>query len=107
VARGPAEQPGRLRTRRGEQQRYRERDDDPDAIRSRRATANRNLTVLKAALNHAWQGGRITGSNEAWRRVKPFRGADAARVRYLQIDECARLLNACEPDFARWFAERW
>jgi integrase len=33
--------------------------------------------------------------------VKPFRGADAARVRYLQIDECARLLNACEPDFRR------
>jgi Phage integrase, N-terminal SAM-like domain len=28
-----AEQPGRLRTRRGEQQRYRQRDDDPDAIR--------------------------------------------------------------------------
>jgi integrase len=96
-----AEQPGRLRTRRGEQQRYRQRDDDPDAIRARRATANRNLTVLKAALNHAWQGGRIAGSDEAWRRVKPFRGADAARVRYLQIDECTRLLNACEPDFRR------
>ena len=70
-------------------------------IRARRATANRNLTVLKAALNHAWQGGKITGSDEAWRKVKPFRGADAARVRYLQIDECTRLLNACEPDFRR------
>ena len=32
-----AEQRGRLRTRRGEQQRYRQRDDDPDAIRARRA----------------------------------------------------------------------
>ena len=73
----------------------------PDATRARRATANRNLTVLKAALNHAWQGGKINGSDEAWRKVKPFRGADAARVRYLQIDECARLLNACEPDFRR------
>jgi integrase len=31
--------------------------------------------------------------------VKPFRGADAARVRYLQISECTRLMNACEPDF--------
>jgi integrase len=96
---GLAEQPARLRTKPGAKQRHRDASDDPDAIRARRATANRNLTVLKAALNHAWQGGRITGSDEAWRKVKPFRGADAARVRYLQIDECARLLNVCEPDF--------
>jgi integrase len=96
-----AEQSRRLRTRRGAKQRYLDLTDDPDAIRARRATANRVLTVLKAALNHAWQGGKIRGSDEAWRRVKPFRGADAARVRYLQIDECARLLNACGPDFRR------
>jgi len=31
----------------------------PDAIRKRRATANRVLTVLKAALNHAWREGRV------------------------------------------------
>jgi integrase len=96
-----AELPGRLRTRPGATQRYREQNGDSDAARARRATANRNLTVLKAALNHAWQGGRITSSDEAWRRVKPFRGADAARVRYLQIDECTRLLNACPEDFRK------
>jgi integrase len=96
-----AEQPRRVRTRRGEKQRHREQNGDPDAVRARRATANRNLTVLKAALNHAWQAGRLSGSDEVWRKVKPFRGADAARVRYLQIDECTRLLNACEPDFRR------
>jgi len=90
---GLADQPRRLRTRPGAEQRFLELVDDPDAIRARRATANRNLTVLKAALNHAWQSGKIRGSDEAWRRVKPFRGADAARVRYLQIDECTRLLN--------------
>jgi integrase len=96
-----AEQPARLRTRPGAEQRYREQNGDPDAARARRATANRNLTVLKAALNHAWEGGRIVGSDERWRKVKPFRGADAARVRYLEIEDCTRLLNACEPDFRR------
>jgi integrase len=96
-----AEQPARLRTKRGAKQRHRDALDDSDAIRARRATANRNLTVLKAALNHAWQSGQITGSDEAWRKVKPFRGADAARVRYLQIEECTRLLNACPEDFRR------
>jgi hypothetical protein len=49
-----AEQPRRLRTGLGAKQRYREQNGDPDAIRARRATANRNLTVLRAALNHAW-----------------------------------------------------
>jgi integrase len=54
---------------------------------------NRILTVLKAALNHAWREGRVV-SDDAWRRVTPFREADAARVRYLDRDECRRLVNA-------------
>ena len=29
-------------------------------------------------------------SADAWRRVKPFRGADAPKVRYLSEDECRR-----------------
>jgi integrase len=71
-----------------------------DAIRRRRASANRTLTVLKAALNRAWREGKIS-SDEAWRRVEPFEEADAARVRYLTIAEAKRLLNACDPDFRR------
>lgn len=63
-----------------------------------RATANRILTVLKAALNHAWRDGSVP-LDEAWRRAKPFRGVDAPRVRYLSADECTRLMNACAPDF--------
>lgn len=95
-----AEQPRRLRTRPGEMQRYREASKDPDAIRARRASANRVLTVLKASVNRAFQEGKVT-SDDAWRRLKPFRGVDAARVRYLQEDECRRLLNACGEDFRR------
>ena len=69
---------------------------DADAIRRRRASANRTLTVLKAALNRAWREGKIP-SDEAWRRVEPFEEADAARVRYLTVAEAKRLLNACDP----------
>ncbi len=71
---------------------------DPDAVRRRRATANRILTVLKAALNRAWREGKAP-TDDAWRRVKPFRGVDAAVVRYLSEAECARLVNAADPDF--------
>lgn len=69
-----------------------------DAQRRRRSSANRTLTILKAALNHAWRTGKVD-SDAAWRTVRPFPKADAARVRYLSLDECRRLLNASEPDF--------
>jgi integrase len=56
------------------------------------------LTILKAALNQAWHDGKVS-NDEAWRRVKPFRDADKAKVRYLGADECRRLVNACDADF--------
>ncbi len=71
---------------------------DVDAVRARRATANRTLTVLKATLNHAFHEGRVV-SDDAWRKVKPFREADAPVVRFLSDDECRRLVNACEGAF--------
>lgn len=77
---------------------YRVAGDDAEAVRKRRATANRVLTVLKAALTRAFADGKVAG-DDAWRRVKPFRGADAARVRYLSDDEARRLVNACAPAF--------
>ncbi len=71
--------------------------EDADAKRARRATANRVLTVLKAALNLAFREGRAA-SDDAWRKVQPFAKVDAARIRYLTDDECRRLLNACPAD---------
>jgi integrase len=91
----------RLRTRTGAEQRYREidgEDEDGERRRRRRASANRVLTILKAALNRAWREGKIV-SDEAWRRVEPFEEADAARVRYLTIDECRRLIDSAGDEF--------
>ena len=73
---------------------------DGEAIRRRRASANRSLTVLKAALNRAWREGKIS-SDDAWRRVAPFEEADSARMRYLTVAEAKRLLNASDSDFRR------
>jgi integrase len=93
-----SEQRPRLRTKLGKEQNYRQADPSKDGNRKRRATANRVLTVLKAALNHAWKAGRVP-NDDAWRRVRPFREVDVARVRYLAEAECARLANSCEPAF--------
>jgi integrase len=56
------------------------------------------LTVLKAALNYAFHEGRVS-ADEPWRKVKPFREVDSAVIRYLNADECWRLVNACQTDF--------
>jgi hypothetical protein len=93
VKKGP-----RLRTKAGAKQRYRDLNLDEEGLRRRRASANRCLAQLKAALNHAFGDGKVP-SDLAWRKVKAFRGADAARVRYLTIAQCKRLINAAEPSF--------
>jgi integrase len=73
---------------------------DSDAVRARRATANRTLTVLKAALNHAYHEGRVS-TDEVWRKVKPFREADAPIVHFLSDDESRRIVNACDGAFRK------
>lgn len=71
---------------------------DTDALRARKATANRTLTVLKAALNMAYHDGRVL-SDDAWRKVKPFRETDAPVIRYISDDETIRLVNSCQGYF--------
>jgi integrase len=72
--------------------------DDDDAIRARRATANRVLTILRAALNQAFRDAKI-GTDVGWRTVKPFVEADSPRLRYFTRDEVQRLINAAQGDF--------
>jgi len=68
--------------------------ENDDTKRQRQSTANRTLTILKAALNYAFDEGHVK-SNDAWgRRLKPFRQVDAARTRFLSVAEAKRLINA-------------
>jgi integrase len=95
---GLAKTAARLRTKPGAKQQHRELDGSEEAVRRRRSSANRVLTILKAALNHAFNDGKVA-SDAAWRKVKPFKSVDAARIRYLTIAEATRLINACDGDF--------
>jgi integrase len=78
----------------------RETVDDEDARRARKATANRILTMLKAALNRAFNADRAS-SDSAWRKAKPFKRVDEAVVRYLSAAEARRLVRACPEDFRK------
>jgi integrase len=91
-----AKVPARQRTRPGGEQNYRVASDDSD--RKRRASTNRLWSILRAALNHAFHDGKIE-SDIAWRKVKPFKGVDGARLRYLTVAESMRLVNGCDQEF--------
>jgi integrase len=94
-----ADQPARKRARAGRPQFRSAPQDEEEGQRRRRSSANRVLAVLKAALNYAFDEGHVA-SNNAWgRRVKKFKGVDAARERFLSTDEAVRLINASDPDF--------
>jgi integrase len=97
---GLAKAGARIRVKKGDEQRFKEVADPEEHQRRRKSTANRILTILKAALNKAWREGK-TPSDSAWRRVEPFENVDSARVRYLSLTEATRLLNGCSPDFRR------
>ena len=89
-----AKSPARLRTAPGAVQNYKPTEDTAEAHRRRRSSANRILTILKAALTVAYRNEKIS-SDDAWRRVRPFGKSEAARLRYLSDDETRRLVNAC------------
>lgn len=97
--RGMIKLPPRARTAEdAEQHNYRNVDlRDPDVIRRRKSSANRVMNQLRAALNLAFKHGKMHSDN-AWRRVSAFKDADAARVRYLTVAECQRLINASDPE---------
>jgi len=87
----------RVRSRPGDEPRHRNVTDDDEAKRARRSSANRVWTILRAALNYAFDDGKIKSTD--WRKVKPFKGVDKARIRYLEIAEAKRLTNATDPEF--------
>ena len=92
--------PPRVRQKRSAKvARYKVVPENDETKRQRRSTANRVLTILKAALNYAFDEGHVE-PNHAWgRRLKPFRQVDAARTRLLSVAEAKRLVDAADPDF--------
>jgi integrase len=87
------------RRAKGNEPQYRPEPTTGEEIRQRRASANRVLTMFKAALNHAYDEGHVA-NRDAWgRRLAPFEKVEVARVRYLTVAEAERLLNACDVEF--------
>ncbi len=93
-----AQSPPRLRTSKFSDEKNMGALNSDEARRKRKATANRILNTLKAALNKAYQDGKVA-NDDAWRRIKPFKAVESAKMQYLTTDEAKRLVNACLPEF--------
>jgi integrase len=94
-----ASMPKMKRTGRGARQQYGAEPNGGDGARGRRASANRVLSMLKAALNHAYDEGHVPSNTEWGRKLKPFRDVEVARVRYLSMSEATRLINTSDRGF--------
>lgn len=73
---------------------------DRDALRRSKDSANRNLTALKAALNQAFNDGRVA-NDQPWRVVTAFRDVGARRTGHLSAAQCKKLVVACDEHLAR------
>ena len=87
-----------VRSRKGEPPKHRETDHGEDALRARRASANRVWTILRSALNRAFEDGKVASDKE-WRKVRPFRGVDGTRPHWLTLKDAKRVINAANSDF--------
>src|SRR5262249_1044033 len=82
----------------GDKQKHRELADDDETRRARRASTNRTWTTLRSALNRAFETDKVD-SDKAWRKVKPFKSVDKARVRYLELADARRHANPTSAEF--------
>lgn len=71
-----------------------EDDEDEDALRRAKDSANRNLTALKAALNLAHRD-RLVGSDDGWKTVAAFEKVGKRRDIFLSTEQRRALVAAC------------
>jgi integrase len=74
------------------------RTDEPEKRRAKQATANKQLTKLKAALNYAYQH-EMGGNRAVWDKVRPFKNVDAPRIRFITLKQVNALIKYAEPAF--------
>lgn len=73
---------------------------DPEQVRRRKSTANRTLTMVKAALTRAWKHDKEFPKDlpTYWTKVEPYALGEEPEPRMLDMSEVTRLLNASPVD---------
>ena len=89
--------PALLRTGIGRAQNRRESPKTAEQKRARKVSANKSITILKTALNHAFAAD-LVDDDKAWRRLKSFKEVEGVRERFLSLAEAQRLINTADRD---------
>ena len=71
---------------------------DEEGERKAKDSANRNLTTLKAILNHAWKAERVSNPGP-WSKVEPYAKVAKSRRVFLTLEQRRRLLDHTEGAF--------
>ena len=90
-----AASPALFRARSGKPHTHKPLPKTKDEQRARKVSANKCVTILKAALNRAFREGLVQ-EDKAWRRFELFHKVEVARERSLTIVEAQRLINAAD-----------
>src|SRR4029078_1052025 len=90
-----AASPALFRARAGMPHKHKPFPKSKDEQRARKVSANKCITILKAALNRAFKEGLVE-DDKAWRRFESFHKVEVARERALTIAEAQRLINAAD-----------
>jgi len=73
------------------------KSENKEGVRKSKDTANRVLTMLKAFLNHAWNDEKnAIPSDQAWRKVKPFKGVSRPRDVRFSPPQAKKLISNIE-----------
>lgn len=71
---------------------------DEEGARKAKDSANRNLTTLKAILNHAWKAQRVASPN-AWATAQAYENVAKSRRVFLTLEQRRRLLDHTDGAF--------
>jgi integrase len=87
----------RVQTAFGGRHRAKGKPRTPDELRRRQIIANRVLSTIGRALDHAYTTGKLD-TDFGWRFIPKFRGASIPRDRHLEQREITALLLCCDPE---------
>jgi integrase len=90
-----AASPALFRARQGMPHKHKPGPKTKDEQRARKVSANKCVTILKAALNRAFREGLVE-DDKAWRRFELFHKVEIARERSLTIAEAQRFIEAAD-----------
>ncbi len=90
---GMVERPTQIRVTSTRTPKFRPKKFDNETRRKRQCTANRQLGMLKAVLNRAYEYGFVDDDLQ-WRRVRRFRNVEKCHTRFFTLEELRRIVDA-------------